>query len=144
MMAPAPDFYQVLGVGRTASQEEIQRAYRKLARANHPDINHDPAAEERFKEISEAYQVERRLGELGPSAPTHEKARAEALISEAREAIRGEAALDRLRALTSDIQQVYHGLAAAQPGAGPQAGPDDGSGQGGDDDVIDAEFTTNE
>jgi curved DNA-binding protein len=57
MMAQASDFYQVLGVSRTASQEEIQRAYRKLARASHPDINHDPAAEERFKEISEAYQV---------------------------------------------------------------------------------------
>src|SRR5215472_2394705 len=57
MMAEARDFYQLLGVSRTASQEEIQRAYRKLARANHPDINHDPAAEERFKEISEAYQV---------------------------------------------------------------------------------------
>lgn len=57
MMAQARDFYQVLDVSRTASQEEIQRAYRKLARANHPDINHDPAAEERFKEISEAYQV---------------------------------------------------------------------------------------
>ena len=57
MMAQARDFYQALGVSRTASQEEIQRAYRKLARANHPDINHDPAAEERFKEISEAYQV---------------------------------------------------------------------------------------
>ena len=38
MMVQARDFYQVLGVGRTASQEEIQRAYRKLARANHPDI----------------------------------------------------------------------------------------------------------
>lgn len=57
MMAEARDFYQVLGVSRTASQEEIQRAYRKLARANHPDINHDPAAEERFKEVAEAYQV---------------------------------------------------------------------------------------
>jgi curved DNA-binding protein len=56
-MAEARDFYQVLGVSRTASQEEIQRAYRKLARANHPDINRDPAAEERFKEISEAYEV---------------------------------------------------------------------------------------
>jgi curved DNA-binding protein len=57
MMAQARDFYQMLGVSRTASQEEIQRVYRKLARASHPDINHDPAAEERFKEVSEAYQV---------------------------------------------------------------------------------------
>jgi molecular chaperone DnaK len=52
--------------------------------------------------------------------------------------------LDQLRTLTSDLQQVYHGLAAAQPGAGPQAGTGEGSGQGGDDDVIDAEFTPNE
>jgi hypothetical protein len=48
------DFYQILGVPRTASQDDIQRAYRKLARANHPDINKDPAAEERFKDVSEA------------------------------------------------------------------------------------------
>jgi curved DNA-binding protein len=51
------DFYQILGVPRSASQEEIQRAYRKLAREHHPDVNSDPAAENRFKEISEAYNV---------------------------------------------------------------------------------------
>jgi len=56
-MAPARDFYDVLGVNRGASQDEIQRAYRKLARTYHPDLNRDPAAEERFKEISEAYAV---------------------------------------------------------------------------------------
>jgi curved DNA-binding protein len=56
-MAPARDFYEILGVSRTATQDEIQRAYRKLARANHPDVNKDPEAEERFKEISEAYDV---------------------------------------------------------------------------------------
>ena len=54
---PTRDFYDILGVPRTATQEELQRAYRKLARANHPDVNKDPAAEERFKEISEAYDV---------------------------------------------------------------------------------------
>jgi curved DNA-binding protein len=53
----ARDFYEVLGVPRTASQEEIQRAYRKLARQHHPDVNKDPGAEERFKDISEAYDV---------------------------------------------------------------------------------------
>lgn len=53
----ATDFYDALGVPRTASQEEIQRAYRTLARANHPDVNPDPAAEDRFKTISEAYDV---------------------------------------------------------------------------------------
>ena len=116
------------------------------------DAERNQAEDRRLRELTDArnqvdsaaYQVERRLNELGPAAPTHEKARAEALISDAREAIKGEAALDRLRALTSDLQQVYHGLAAAQPGAGSQAGPDGDSGPGGDDDVIDAEFTPHE
>src|SRR5438067_9689176 len=51
------DFYAALGVPRSASRDEIQQAYRKLARRYHPDVNKDPAAEERFKEISEAYDV---------------------------------------------------------------------------------------
>jgi len=72
-MATTPDYYDVLGVPRTASREEIQRAYRKLARAYHPDLNKDPAAEERFKQISEAYQVlsdpekRRRYDQFGPA-----------------------------------------------------------------------------
>jgi curved DNA-binding protein len=53
----ATDFYGILGVDRAADQAEIQRAYRKLAREYHPDINKDPGAEDRFKEISEAYDV---------------------------------------------------------------------------------------
>jgi len=56
-MADGEDFYQILGVSRDASQDEIQRAYRKLARTYHPDINRDPGAEDRFKEVSEAYDV---------------------------------------------------------------------------------------
>ena len=56
-MAEPRDFYEVLGVPRTASQDEIQRAYRKLARTYHPDVNKDPDAENRFKEIAEAYDV---------------------------------------------------------------------------------------
>ncbi|MCX5320098.1 J domain-containing protein [Streptomyces sp. NPDC055059] len=53
----ARDFYEVLGVPRNADKDEIQRAYHKLARKYHPDINKDPAAEERFKEINEAFSV---------------------------------------------------------------------------------------
>ncbi|MFE1788277.1 DnaJ C-terminal domain-containing protein [Streptomyces sp. NPDC059525] len=53
----ARDFYEVLGVSRTASQDEIQQAYRRLARKNHPDVNKDPGAEERFKDLNEAYSV---------------------------------------------------------------------------------------
>ena len=51
------DYYQVLGVSRSASDEEIKRAFRKLAMEYHPDRNKDSSAGERFKEINEAYQV---------------------------------------------------------------------------------------
>jgi len=56
-MADDRDFYELLGVARDATPEEIQRTYRKLARTYHPDVNKNPAAEERFKEVSEAYDV---------------------------------------------------------------------------------------
>ncbi|WP_329544140.1 J domain-containing protein [Streptomyces sp. NBC_01356] len=53
----ARDFYEVLGVSRTADRDEIQRAYRTLARRYHPDVNKDPQAEDRFKDINEAFSV---------------------------------------------------------------------------------------
>ena len=51
------DYYAVLGVPRDADQDAIRRAYRKLARKYHPDLNTDSDAEERFKELGEAYEV---------------------------------------------------------------------------------------
>jgi molecular chaperone DnaJ len=56
-MARSPDYYKTLGVDKKASADDIKKAYRKLARKYHPDTNKEPAAEERFKEISEAYDV---------------------------------------------------------------------------------------
>lgn len=56
-MARARDLYEVLGVNRGASQDEIKKAYRKLARELHPDVNADPEAEGRFKEIAGAYEI---------------------------------------------------------------------------------------
>src|ERR1700729_56875 len=51
------DYYAVLGVPRDADQDAIRRAYRKLAREYHPDLNSDSDAEDRFKELGEAYEV---------------------------------------------------------------------------------------
>lgn len=53
----AADYYAMLGVSRDASPDEIKRAYRKLARELHPDVNQDPGSQERFKEVTAAYEV---------------------------------------------------------------------------------------
>ncbi|MFZ5915399.1 MAG: molecular chaperone DnaJ [Chloroflexota bacterium] len=56
-MAGKRDYYEVLGVARTATPEEIKKAYRRMARQYHPDVNKDQDAGERFKEVNEAYEV---------------------------------------------------------------------------------------
>lgn len=92
---------------------------------------------------SAAYQVERRLSELGDSAAPHDRARAEMLIADARQAVADKAPLERVQSLTSELQQVLYGLQPTPAANGNgQPGPS-GNGHGapvGDDDVVDAEF----
>ncbi len=68
-MANGTDYYKVLGVDKKASQEDIKKAYRKLARKYHPDTNKEAGAEERFKQISEAYDTLGRPGEAQEVRP---------------------------------------------------------------------------
>ena len=74
-MAAVRDLYEILGIAREASPTEIKAAYRKLARTLHPDVNADPADQERFKEITGAYEIlsdptkRRRYDEFGAAGP---------------------------------------------------------------------------
>ncbi|MEU3776380.1 molecular chaperone DnaK [Streptomyces sp. NPDC032472] len=139
----------------TLDESEVQRMVQDAERNRAEDTRIRELVEARNELDSVAYQVERRLVELGDAIPVHEKARAETLVADARQAVKEEAPLDRVRSLTGDLQQVLHGLAAVGTGGpggaggagggtagpGPQGGPGGGpAGAGGGDDVIDAEF----
>jgi molecular chaperone DnaK len=124
------------------SKDEIDRMVQDAQAHSQEDRKRRDEVEARNTADSMAYQVERQLGELGERVPLNEKARAEQLISEIRELVKNNSSdVARLRQLTSDLQQVASGLAAAaysQAGGEPE-GPG-GRQSGGDDDVIDAEF----
>jgi len=134
-MAEGRDFYEILGVPRNASQEEIQRAYRKLARTYHPDINSDPVAEDRFKDISEAYNVlsdpaiRRRYDAFGPEfrqipedvdPDAWRRSRAGAGAGRAGTAGAGAGGGFRYGAgdMDFDIEDIFGGLFGARPGRG--------------------------
>jgi molecular chaperone DnaK len=126
---------------------EIERMVADAERHRTEDLRHREAVDARNELDSVAYQVERRLQELGDAVPVHEKARAEQLVGDARQAIKEEAPTERLRSLSGELQQVYHGLGAVSAGAGRETAGQAQAGQEGrpsGDDVIDAEFTTSE
>ena len=56
-MADKRDVYETLGVNKNSSPDEIKQAYRKLAKKYHPDLNHEPDAADKFKEVQEAYDI---------------------------------------------------------------------------------------
>ena len=93
--------------------------------------------------------MEQLLNDLGDRVPVHEKARAEQLVADARQAISEQAGLDRTRPLIADLEQIVHGLPASAATANGAASGVNGTGNGDgasaqstdDDEVVDAEFT---
>jgi molecular chaperone DnaK len=133
---------------------EIDRMIRDAEQHAAEDKQRRELVEARNNADSLAYSVERAINEMGDRVPAHERARAESLISDIRAALKDEATpIDRLRQLTSDLQQVSHSLASAAyseqasaagagaSGGGTGRGGGAGGGAGADDDVIDAEYT---
>ncbi|WP_393072736.1 molecular chaperone DnaK [Streptomyces sp. LN704] len=134
--------------GSNLDQGEVERMVQEAEQHRGEDQALRDGVDARNELDAVAYQVERRLTELGEAAPEHERARAEMLVSEAREAVRQDAPPEKVRPLTSELQQVLASLAAHQTGAGQaaEAAPgaqDTTSAPTGSDDVIDAEFDKN-
>jgi molecular chaperone DnaK len=124
-------------------QSEIERMVTDAERHRDEDAQLRQRVDARNELDAVAHQVETRLADLGDNVPQHERARAEMLVGDARQALNDDSTpLERLRELSSELQSIYHGLGA---GAGTSAPSGNGDGQGdrsADDDVIDAEFTT--
>jgi molecular chaperone DnaK len=121
---------------------EVERMVADAERNREEDARLRQEVDARNELDSTAHQVDRRLGELGEQVPVHEKARAEQLVEDARTAVRERAPLDRVRALTAELQQVYHSLGSTPAGTGaPPPQPGEQPAGGDDDDVIDADFT---
>ncbi|WP_333768994.1 molecular chaperone DnaK [Streptomyces sp. IBSBF 2435] len=136
--------------GSNLDPSEVERMINEAESNRTSDLALRGAIDARNELDAAAYQVERRLDDLGDAAPEHERARARLLIDEARTAVEEEAPAERSQNLTSELQQIHAALAAhaagpggaggeAQPGAAPGQGPGAGS-PSGDDDVIDADF----
>jgi molecular chaperone DnaK len=128
----------------TLDEAEVQRMVADAEQHRADDARLRAAVEARNTLDTAAYQVERRLAELGEQVAVHDKARAEMLVADARQAIKDEAPVDRVRSLTADLQQMLHGLSAtstAGAGQGAAGGPVESGGPAGDD-VIDADYTT--
>jgi molecular chaperone DnaK len=129
----------------TLDQAEIERMIADAERHREED--------QRLRELNDArnqldaatYAVERLLAERGETLPVHEKARAEALATDARQALGQDTPIDRLRSLALDLQQVYQGLLSTAGSGQPPPQDQQRAQPGGEgDDVIDAEFTADE
>jgi molecular chaperone DnaK len=130
-------------------QSEIDRMVREAEQNAERDRQQREEIDARNELDALAYRVEALVGELRERLPVNERARAEQLVADARQAVQDQAPLDRVRPLIADLQQVLHSLpSAASASAGAQAGGNGASGDGaaagdqaGDEEVVDAEFT---
>ena len=134
--------------GSNLDKGEVERMVQEAEQHRGEDQALRDAVDARNELDAVAYQVERRLNELGEAVPSHERARADMLVADAREAVQQEASPDKARPLTSELQQVLASLAQYQAGAAAQARAGAGTGTeetagasaASGDDVIDAEF----
>jgi molecular chaperone DnaK len=140
---------QTVTITETTSldQADIDRMVREAEQHSQEDRRRREEIDARNELDALAYRAEQLVNELGDRLPVHEKARAEQLVADARQAIQEQAGLDRIRPLTSDLQQIVQALpsAASAAGAGQPAGGDGAGGGDGtaadDEEVVDAEFT---
>ncbi len=121
-------------------QAEIERMVQEAEQHRTEDQRLREDIDARNELDAAAYRVERTLSERGESVPGHERARAEMLIGQAREAVGREVSASEARELTSELLQVEAALSVARPSEAASAGPDDA---GDSDDVVDAEFDRN-
>ncbi|MFF3658660.1 molecular chaperone DnaK [Streptomyces olivochromogenes] len=134
--------------GSNLDKGEVERMVQEAEQHRGEDQALRDAVDARNELDAVAYQVERRLNELGDAVPSHERARADMLVADAREAVQQEASPDKARPLTSELQQVlaslaqYQAAATAQAQAGTGTGTEDtaSASAAAGDDVIDAEF----
>jgi molecular chaperone DnaK len=130
-------------------QSEIERMVAEARQHATEDKRRREEVDARNELDTLAYRAEQMVNQLQAQLPVHEKARAEQLIADARQAVQEQAPLDRVRSLSADLQQIIHALpSAAQAAAGAGAGSagTGGNGAGGhagadDEEVVDAEFT---
>jgi molecular chaperone DnaK len=126
-------------------RSEVERMLAEADRNREADKRLREAVDARNELDAAAYRVERKLAEVGDNAPLHDKARAEGLVIDARNAITEETPLSEIRALTQELQQLEQALSIrATPPGGAAGGAGGGASSGGgssDDDVIDADFT---
>jgi molecular chaperone DnaK len=122
-------------------QTEVERMVQEAERHAGEDRRLREEIDARNELDSLAYRAEQLVGELSDRLPVHEKARAEQLVADARQAIEEQAGLDRVRPLVADLQQVVHGLPSAASATAHASGDGDSHQPAEDEEVVDAEFT---